>query len=287
MKHSKSMITILLSIVLMVINTDAIGGEVVDQKPYKVISSSSLNVREQPSVNSQILGALLPGAQVQGVEYNTDWIQIRYDGKTAYVSHKYLKSIDINVSQKSGGSKILSKRRFLDIMKVDAITDGYLGYSDFVSSKTETIGRFGFGAGVSLQGVLQKKIWLIPVGWNTEVGLGYSMKGSAAYPMHYINLKLAPFGYEYEFSSVLLNANVGFFMGIPLSRIETNKYRFKSNWDVGFYVKAMCWWKEFGLGLSYELSFTNVCSANLPLKNSAVFLNVAYRIHNINNYYSK
>ncbi len=274
---------------------------------YKVMSSSRLNVREQPSVNSRILGSLLSGTEIQGSTWDSSWTGITYNGQKAYVATRYLKFLEEKITPvivQSAKPKetdsvhvddglllvetdIANEKRFYDIISVDAIADAYVGYSDFVSSQTEAIGRLGVGVDACCKGTFKEKIWIIPKGWCAEAGLGYSMKGSAAYPMHYINLKLAPFGYEYELSPVLLNANLGFFMGVPLSRVVTDKYQFRSNLDVGLYVKAMCWWRDFGLGVSYEFSFTNVCSADLPLKNSAVFLNLSYRICNINNYYSK
>ncbi len=280
----------------------------VEETFYKVISNSRLNVREKPSVNSLILGSLNPGTVVQGRGFDSEWTEIDYNNKPAYVATRYLNIFEIKrypvitispVAEKvdsissvkdtlmSEQIEIPSKWSLFELLSVDAIASGCVGYSDFISKQSEAIGRLGFGIEASLQGELKDNLGFIPKGWYAETGIGYSLKGSAAYPMHYINIKVAPFGYACEFLPIPITTNLGFFMGIPLSVVETNIYRFKSHLDLGLYAKIACWYRDIGIGLSYEYSFTNVCNANTPLKNNAVFLNISYRIHNINNSYSR
>ena len=57
---------------------------------YVVNVSSSLNVRNQASTNSNIIGALYNGANVTIVGENGDWYKIKYGSSTGYVSKDYI-----------------------------------------------------------------------------------------------------------------------------------------------------------------------------------------------------
>lgn len=54
-------------------------------------TTTTLNVRSQPSTDSEIRGQLQEGSQVDYVEaYNDEWAVINYNGQQYYVSSKYL-----------------------------------------------------------------------------------------------------------------------------------------------------------------------------------------------------
>ena len=51
---------------------------------------SGVNVRERPDKNSTVLGTLSGGDQVEKVGQEGSWVQIKYNGGTAYVFNTYL-----------------------------------------------------------------------------------------------------------------------------------------------------------------------------------------------------
>ena len=54
-------------------------------------TTSSLNVRSEPSTAGEILGLLESGTIIDYVEdYDDEWTVINYNGSTAYVSSQYL-----------------------------------------------------------------------------------------------------------------------------------------------------------------------------------------------------
>ena len=50
----------------------------------------SLNIRKEPSTDSEILGRYEPGAVVDVVSIADGWAQINHEGGTAYVSARYI-----------------------------------------------------------------------------------------------------------------------------------------------------------------------------------------------------
>jgi cell wall-associated NlpC family hydrolase len=74
-------------------DTSQIGIKNINSK--KTVTASSLNIRELPLTNSQMLGQLNQGTviQVSGVTTN-NWYTFDYKGKTAYVSGTYLMDYD-------------------------------------------------------------------------------------------------------------------------------------------------------------------------------------------------
>ena len=58
----------------------------------KYVNASSLNVRSGPSTNNSVIGKLSSGDKVEVISTSNGWSKIKYDGKTGYVSSKYLSS---------------------------------------------------------------------------------------------------------------------------------------------------------------------------------------------------
>lgn len=56
-----------------------------------IVVSSSLNVREQPSATAPLLGKLEKGQKVDVYKVDGFWVEIRYNGRSAYVHKRYLK----------------------------------------------------------------------------------------------------------------------------------------------------------------------------------------------------
>lgn len=60
------------------------------------ITASSLNVRSNPSTTSSIIGTLQNGAKITVISQANGWTQIRFNGKTAWVSSDFVKLDGVN-----------------------------------------------------------------------------------------------------------------------------------------------------------------------------------------------
>ena len=58
----------------------------------KYVNTTSLNFRSGPSTSYSIIGKLSSGTKVEVISTSNGWSKIKYDGKTGYVSSKYLSS---------------------------------------------------------------------------------------------------------------------------------------------------------------------------------------------------
>ena len=78
-----------------------------------VASNDTLNMRSETSSTSSIVAKLPNGTKVQviGQDTKTSWYKINYDGKTGYVSNKYIK---INGDWNSSASSITGTRKTTD-----------------------------------------------------------------------------------------------------------------------------------------------------------------------------
>ncbi|RYM06697.1 hypothetical protein EWH99_02200 [Sporolactobacillus sp. THM7-7] len=70
------------------------GSESVGKELYKGTTTDNLNVRKGPSTSNQRLTTLKRGTTVSVVGTSGGWLQIKYNGSTAYVSGEYVQKID-------------------------------------------------------------------------------------------------------------------------------------------------------------------------------------------------
>ena len=272
---------------------------------YKVISTSNLNVRHQPSIQSGVLGSLKPGMQVEVLSTLDGWAEIKFNSGLGYISSKYIRKIEqspvvqeekenykvvsqpvqqeiVPVPEETTAPQVVDGLNFKEKLGIDIVPNVYYGYVNFSSDNASPKGSMGGGIDLAVQFIAKEKISFIPKNYYTEVSLGYSMRGSAAFPMHYVNIKLQPFGYRYDlFGIVMLYGKLGAYLGYPFSKIETDNNSFDSNLDVGLTVSLGVEYRNIGLGVSYERGFTDVCTSKLSLKNSCVFLNLSYRFFSL------
>lgn len=66
----------------------------------KQVNASALNVRSGPSTNNSVIGRLKRGEIVVVISENNGWSKIKYNNKEAYVSSKYLKTVNENTVNK-------------------------------------------------------------------------------------------------------------------------------------------------------------------------------------------
>ena len=270
-----------------------------ESRLFKVVSVSHLNVRQQPSTKAKILGVLREGEEIDVLSNTGSWAKIRYKNHFGYVSTRYLmekekettpvvqlmdkiencsdsidNAVEETIEPSDNGKKI-------NKVGIDFLPNVYGGYTNFVSSEVKPKGTLGSGVDFAFQFIAKDKITFIPKNYFMEASLGYSLRGSAAFPMHYINLKLQPFGYRYNLSDFTLFGKLGVYTGYTFSSIATNRNSFDSNVDAGLTVCIGAEYKNIGMGILYEQGFINVCSSNLPLKNQGIFINLSYRLFHL------
>ncbi len=61
-----------------------------DAATTSMTASTAVNVRSAPSATASRLGVLYRGAQIEAVSEKSGWTEVRYNGKTGYVSSSYL-----------------------------------------------------------------------------------------------------------------------------------------------------------------------------------------------------
>lgn len=267
---------------------------------FKVISTSHLNVRNRPSTNSLVIGTLQLDTQIEVLSITEYWAKIRYNNNVGYVSTKYITKVESNstikhedeLTEEAQQEEIKTVSKEITILKneesnllnhigIEFVPNVYFGFSNFSVSDISAKGSIGCGIDLSFQFIAKERINFIPKNYFSEISMGYSMKGSAAFPMHYISVKLLPFGYRYNLPKFSLYGKLGIYTGFSFSSIETNRNSFDSNVDVGLTFNIGAEYNKIGLGILYERGFTNVCNSNLSLKNSCVFFNLSYRLFSL------
>ena len=268
------------------------------QETYEVVSTSMLNVRSKPTTKSSIIGKLKQKQEVKVFSIVNLWAEISYNNKKAYVSSKYLRKIETidekiennNVEQELPISpskeeiiqeEILNSPKNVGKIGIDFLPTIYGGFVNFVSDNASPIGNIGGGVDFSFQFIATENITFIPRNYYMESSIGYSLRGSGHFPLHYIMVKLSPIGYRYKISKFDLLGNIGAYIGYTFSTIETNSHSFDSNIDWGVLAKIGIEYNKIGLGFSYERGLNNVCNSNLALKNQGIFFNVSYRLLNL------
>ena len=68
---------------------------------YRAVSVSNLNVREQPSVQSEKIGTITKSDTVIAESVEDAWAKINFNGKVAYVNANYLEEVEAgNLAEK-------------------------------------------------------------------------------------------------------------------------------------------------------------------------------------------
>lgn len=155
------------------------------------------------------------------------------------------------------------------------LVDAYGGYSTFKWSGGTPKAGIGFGGGISGQFFLSGNN--SPDGYFAEIGIGYSRKGSAAYPMDYVGAKVFPLSYSFGENSFFVK--IGGYLGYPLSKIKTINNSYDGKLDYGVDVGVGVFFLEkFSAMISIEEGFAKICDSSTKLNNRNVFLTLSYRI---------
>lgn len=267
------------------------------QQTYEVVSTSMLNVRNKPSTKSSVIGKLKLREKVEVYSIDNLWAAIIYKDRKAYVSSKFLRKIETKedsiennaIEQESSTSVSAPQEEFAKEITpyrpktkgkigIDFIPTLYGGYVNLLSKNVSPKGNIGGGIDFSFQFIAKENIVFLPRNYYMETSLGYSLRGSGYFPLHYVMAKVSPIGYRLKISKIELYGNIGAYIGYTFSSIETNSHSFDSNIDWGVLGKIGLEYNKIGLGFSYERGLNNVCNSNLTLKNQGIFFNVSYRL---------
>lgn len=177
-----------------------------------------------------------------------------------------------------------------DLMKEDShdgslywIADVFLGYSNFSSNSVSPKPGLGFGidTGVKCDYVT---LWdRLAEGLFGELTVGYAMRGSGAYPIHYLGCRALPLGYHFPVtSSIDLAVKAGMYFGLPLSDVKTRRSSYGTNFDWGLSFGIGAEYKDYGLYLTFEGGLDDaVGSYRTHLSNEGVFLTLSYKIRTL------
>lgn len=263
---------------------------------YRVVNASHLNVRNQPTTQSTIIGSYKLGDQIEVVGITNNWATVLYNGKQAYVSVSYIEKIETtppteieettteeatiedNVEPTEAEKQPKQRLHATDKLSFAFVPSAHIGYVDFASADTSAKGGFGCGIDCTLEICAKDKIGFIPRNFYADISVGYALKGSYAIPLHYITLKLRPFGYRYYLPKLDIYGKLGIYTGFPLSVVETNENIFRTNVDCGLSMAVGVEFDRIGVGLLYEQGFTNVCRSSVKLKNTCISVNVSYKL---------
>jgi hypothetical protein len=296
------------------------------QDIYEVSVSNSLNVRIQPNAESKKIGTLANGTLVEVISINDKWANIVYANTNAYVVSKYLKlkysipqekvsvdtiSLDNDTIVETSDTIIIqdtivvqdtiakrSKRNlflyrtqnqqkniFWEQWSIDFLPSFFVGISNFVCYELTPVPlcSYGFDAGVQL-----KYSKYSPHNYIAESSIGYAMKGSGVFPIHYFTFRLLPIGYQYNLkkditltalTGMVLNAGGGYAEAFNEATLSKRIYIYANPVDIGLQIKVLAEYKKWGFGISYDQGFMSVRYNSPYLLNYGIYLHGTYRIN--------
>lgn len=294
------------------------------QNIYEVSVSSTLNVRKLPNAESKKIGTLTNGTLVEVISINDKWANIMYANTNAYVVSKYLKlkysipqekvSVDTismdndtivetadtiiiqdtivvqdTIAKRSKRNRFLyrthnqQKNIFWEQWSIDFLPSVFVGISNFVCYELTPVPlcSYGFDAGIQL-----KYSKYSPHNYIAEGDIGYAMKGSGIFPIHYFTFRLLPIGYQYNLkkditltalTGMVLNAGGGY--AEAFNEAKLSKRIYANPVDIGLQIKFLAEYKKWGLGISYDQGFMAVRYNTPYLLNYGIYLHGTYRIN--------
>lgn len=320
MKHPKILFNTILILLIMTLPSFILAQDI-----YEVSVSNRLNVREKPNADAKVLGTLPNGTLVEVLSIKDNWATIAYANTNAYVASKFLKlkysipqkkievdtiasitntivlkedtmvkdAINITTTKKTKKNSLfirnkqgenIKTRNFWQQWSIDFIPSVFVGISNFVCYELTPVPlcSYGFDAGVQL-----KYSKYSPHNYIAESSIGYAMKGSGIFPIHYFTFRLLPIGYQYNFQKdITLTALTGMVVNAGGGRAEVyDDVNSTTRWisampvDIGIQIKILAEYKDFGLGISYDQGCTYVLYNKPYLLNYGIYLHGTYRIN--------
>ena len=257
------------------------------------------------------------------ISINDKWANIVYANTNAYVVSKYLKlkysipqkvSIDTismgndtivempdtiiiqdtivvqdTIPKRSRRNLFFSRTHnqqeniFWEQWSIDFLPSVFVGISNFVCYELTPVPlcSYGFDAGLQL-----KYSKYSPHNYIAESSIGYAMKGSGVFPIHYFTFRLLPIGYQYNLkkdvtltalTGMVLNAGGGYAEAFDEAKLSKRIYA--NALDIGLQIKFLAEYKKWGLGISYDQGFMSVRYNSPYLLNYGIYLHGTYRIN--------
>lgn len=285
------------------------------ETPYRVISSSRLNVRKAPSVSGAVLGTLRSGENVDVIDINNGWAKVSYKGAVGYVNTKYIEAVQINAPAPSYIPAPTTSREPVDDYQESGFDDTCdvkreasdnlglyevktpiafgsklspklnlyftieigMGYSTFMLNKSYISGRMAYSVDIAAQLYCESKTLFLPTNWYSEFALGYDSKGSSKSKMEYLHAGIYPLGYRIPLRPISVVLKGGVVLGMPLNKISNTVNSRKSDFQCGAGVGIRVEWSQFAIGCNFEYDFTDVSSSSPKYNNLAVLGTISYK----------
>ena len=168
---------------------------------------------------------------------------------------------------------------------IDMLVSASAGYSDYACAEASPKSRLGFSIDLPFRFSAMRKIGFFPENYYMEASVGYALKGSAAYPAHYVDIKLAPAGYSLPVSNVEITGKAGLYVGIPVGgEIELDTYIIVHGYnhhfrtDVGIDLSMGISFGRWDIGLTYERGFADMSYVRFPLHNQRLTVYAAFKL---------
>ncbi|MBQ7668341.1 MAG: SH3 domain-containing protein [Clostridia bacterium] len=98
------------------VRADLITSDVSQAKSEGRVTASVVNIRKEPTTESESLGKLSDGTAVEINNINGSWYQVTYNDKTGYIHSDYVELVMGNVTSRSGSSSAKIKK-VIDLAK--------------------------------------------------------------------------------------------------------------------------------------------------------------------------
>lgn len=280
---------------------------------YKVTSSSRLNVRKSPSTSAAVLGTFTSGQQIEVISISNGWAKVKYNGKTGYVSDRYIAPLpkpektekvyeepkeERVIVENDYEEPITPSKKFKDVtnlgdyevetplvmgssmsdaMNLYLAVQGGFGWSNFLWSDGSVNGTMAYSGNILAQLYFEDKVSFIPQNWYSEIALGYNKLGAADFDMKYIHLGLCPLGYRVPLDPVNIVVKAGVDLSFPINDLETYNNSWSADFQCGVLGGLQIEWKQFAIGCNAIYDFTEVSSScNQTLNNIGVLGTISY-----------
>lgn len=260
---------------------------------YYTVTSARLNVREQPSSKSVVIGGLSKGDTINVHTFKKAWAEIDFKKSIGYVSAKYIEPIEMkDTSAPESQSEVdevqiaeptivvspvheSEKKRTFAFRLTTSLS---LGISNFYSFDAYSHPRFGFGIDVGTQ----IRARFMPRGMFAETTIGFMELGNSNYSFPSLSINILPAGYRYEGIKIgkletSIYAVGGFSLQIPFGQgihfyRNSKNYSFSAVTNLNVYAKAgLELTDNIAVGIMYMHGITNVCrSLPIGIKNSTI-----------------
>lgn len=173
-----------------------------------------------------------------------------------------------------------NEMNYPNVKQYKFFVDLFGGYINYAWDDGSPEPGLGFGVDFGLQYQYKKSHVESPKGLLGELSIGYSYRGSGAYPIHYIGTRLLPLSYRTPISSNMsFIIKIGAYSLFPLSKLETSHGKeFDCNIDFGLSAGLGVEIKRFGLIATYEHGFSKVCDhSTVDLYNRGGFIVLSYK----------